>query len=101
MKLYRVQANYKNIYVNEMLEAENDKAALECFVKKVDSGDVIEKEGAGFHNPDHLFLTFEEVDRDATTKVNIGETSIGVTMGNQSVGTGSSNSRYEVDGYKD
>ena len=92
MKLYRVQANYKNIYVNEMLEAENDKAALECFVKKVDSGDVTEKEGAGFHNPDHLFLTFEEVDRNATTKVNIGETSIGVQVGNQSVGTGQSDS---------
>ena len=92
MKLYRVQANYKNIYVNEMLEAENDKAALECFVKKVDSGDVIEKEGAGFHNPDHLFLTFEKVDRNATTKVNIGETSIGVQVGNQSVGTGQSDS---------
>ena len=88
MKLYRVQANYKNIYVNEMLEAENDRAALEGFVKKVNSGDVTEKEGPGFYNPDHLFLTFEEVDRDATTKVNIGETSIGVTMGNQSVGTG-------------
>jgi hypothetical protein len=42
MKLYRVQANYKNIYVDEMLEAENDKAALECFAKKVDSGDVTE-----------------------------------------------------------
>ena len=88
MKLYRVQANYKNIYVNEMLEAENDKAALECFVKKVDSGDVIERDGGGYHNPDHLFLTFEEVDRDATTKVNIGEASIGVTVGNQSVAAG-------------
>ena len=75
-----------------MLEAENDRAALECFVKKVDSGDVIEKEGAGFHNPDHLFLTFEEVDRNATTKVNIGETSIGVQVGNQRVGTGQSDS---------
>ena len=84
MKLYRVQANYKNIYVNEMLEAENDKAALECFVKKVDSGDVIEREGPGFYNPDHLFLTFEEVDRDATTKVNIGEASIGVKVGQPS-----------------
>ena len=88
MKLYRVQANYKNIYIDEMLEAENDRAALEGFVKKVDSGDVIEKDGGGYHNPDHLFLTFEEVDRDATTKVNIGETSIGVQVGNQSVGTG-------------
>ena len=87
MKLYRVQANYKNIHINEMLEAENDKAALECFVKKVDSGDVTEREGPGFHNPDILFLTFEEINRDAT-KVNIGETSVGVQMGNTSVSTG-------------
>ena len=88
MKLYRVQANYKNIYINEMLEAENDKAALECFIKKVDSGVVTEIEGAGFHDPNILILTFEEVDRNATTKVNIGETSVGVQVGNASVGTG-------------
>ena len=91
MKLYRVQANYKNIYVNEMLEAENDKAALECFVKKVDSGDVIERDGGEYHNPDHLFLTFEEVDRDATTKVNIGKASIGVQVGNTGVAARQSN----------
>ena len=88
MKLYRVQANYKNIYVDEMLEAENDKAALEMFVKKVDSGDVTKHEGAGFHNPDFCFITFEEVDRDATTKVNIGKTSVGVQVGTTSVGAG-------------
>ena len=88
MKLYRVQANYKNIYLNEMLEAENDKAALECFVKKVDSGDVTENEGAGFHDPNIFLLTFEEVDRDGTTKVDIGETSVGVQVGNTSVSTG-------------
>jgi hypothetical protein len=88
MKLYRVQANYKNIYVDEMLEAENDKAALECFVKKVDSGDVIEHEGPGFHNPDICFITFEEVDRNATTKVNIGKASVGVSVGTTSVGAG-------------
>jgi len=87
MKLYRVQANYKNMYVDEMLEAENDKAALEMLVKKVDSGVVTEKEGPGFHNPDILFLTFEEINRDAT-KVNIGETSVGVKVGNTSVSTG-------------
>ena len=88
MKLYRVQANYKNIYINEMLEAKNDKAALECFLKRVDSGVVTEIEGAGFHDPNILILTFEEVDRNATTKVNIGETSVGVQVGQQSVGTG-------------
>ena len=91
MKLYRVQANYKNIYVDETLEAKNDKDALETFSKKVDSGDVTEKEGAGFHRPDFLFLTFEEVDRDATTKVNIGKTSVGVQVGQPSIGTGTSN----------
>jgi hypothetical protein len=87
MKLYRVQANYKNIYIDEMLEAENDKAVLEDFVKKVDSGDVTEREGPGFHDPNVLFVTFEEINRDAT-KVNIGETSVGVQMGNTSVSTG-------------
>ena len=87
MKLYRVQANYKNIYIDEMLEAENDKAVLEDFVKKVDSGDVTEREGPGFHDPDILFLTFEEINRNAA-KVNIGETSVGVQMGNTSVSTG-------------
>jgi hypothetical protein len=60
MKLYRVQANYKNIYVDEMLEAENDKAALEIFAKKVDSGDVIERKGAGFHDPDFHFHNLRE-----------------------------------------
>jgi hypothetical protein len=88
MKLYRVQANYKNIYVDEMLEAENDKAVLEYFVKKVDSGDVTEREGPGFHDPNVLFLTFEEVDRNGTTKVNIGETSVGVQVGQSSVISG-------------
>ena len=71
-----------------MLEAENDKAALECFVKKVDSGDVTENVGAGFHDPNIFLLTFEEVDRDGTTKVDISKTSVGVQVGNTSVSTG-------------
>jgi len=86
MKLYRVQVKYKNMYIDETLEAENDKAALEYLVKKVDSGDVIEKEGAGFENPDLLFITFEEINRNAT-KVNIGETSVGVQVGGSGVTT--------------
>jgi hypothetical protein len=87
MKLYRVQVKYKNMYIDETLEAENDKAALEYLVKKVDSGDVIEKQGAGFENPNLLFITLEEINRNAT-KVNIGETSVGVQVGNTSVSTG-------------
>ena len=87
MTLYRVQVKYKNMYIDETLEADNDKAALEYLVKKVDSGDVIEKQGAGFENPNLLFITLEEINRNAT-KVNIGETSVGVQVGNTSVSTG-------------
>ena len=90
MKLYRVQAKYKNILIDEMLEAENDKAALDTFYKKVESGDITEKDAGGFLNPDRLFITFEEVDRDATTKVNIGKTSIGVQVGQSGVNAGPS-----------
>jgi len=88
MKHYRIQVKYKNVYLDEIVSADDDKTALECFVKKVDSGEVKENEGAGFEDPNFLFLTFEEVDRDGTTKVNIGKTSIGVEVGNTSVGTG-------------
>ena len=88
MKHYRIQVKYKNVYLDEIVSADDDKTALECFVKKVDSGEVKEKEGAGFENPNMFFLTFEEVDRDGPTKVNIGETSVGVQVGNASVGTG-------------
>ena len=88
MKHYRIQVKYKNVYLDEIISAEDDKTALECFVKKVDSGEVKENEGAGFEDPNFLFLTFEEVDRDGPTKVSIGETSVGVQMGNASVGAG-------------
>ena len=75
------------MYIDETLEADNDKAALEYLVKKVDSGDVIEKQGAGFENPNLLFITLEEINRNAA-KVNIGETSVGVQVGNTSVSAG-------------
>jgi len=87
MKLYRIQANYKNVYLDETVEAENDRAALESFSASYDSGQITEKEGPGFHDPNFLLITFEEVGEDVT-KVNIGETSAGVKMGTASVGTG-------------
>ena len=88
MKLYRVQANYKNIYINEMLEAENDKAALECLLKRVDSGVVTEIEGAGFHDPNILILTLEEVDRNVSTTTSGEKTSVGIQVGNTGVVSG-------------
>ena len=71
-----------------MLEAENDRAALEAFANGVDSGEIVGAD-EGFYG-DRVYITFEEVDRDATTKVNLGETSVGVQVGQQSIGTGKS-----------
>ena len=88
MKLYRVQARCKNIYFDKMLEAENDKAALEAFANGVNSGEIVGADESFYGN--RVYITFEEVDRDATTKVNLGETSVGVQVGQQSVGTGQS-----------
>ena len=88
MKLYRVQAKYKNILIDEMLEAENDKAALECLLKRVDSGDVTEKDAGGFLNPDVLFITLEEVDRDVSTTTSGEKTSDGIQVGNTGIVSG-------------
>ena len=71
-----------------MLEAENDKAALECLLKRVDSGVVTEIEGAGFHDPNSLILTFEEVDRDVSTTTSGEKTSVGIQVGNTGIVSG-------------
>jgi len=92
MKLYRIQANYKDIRLDETIEASDDKAALESFSASYDSGQLTEEDGAGLYDPNFLFLTFEEVDRDATTKVNLGKTSVGVQVGEPSTVSGQSNS---------
>ena len=91
MKLYRVQAKYKNILIDEMLEAENDKAALDTFATKVESGDITEKDAGGFLDPNRLFITFEEVDRNVTTTTGVRKTSVGIQMGQPGVSAGSSN----------
>ena len=90
MKLYRVQAKYKNILLDEMLEAKNDKAALETFANGVESGEIVGADESFYGS--RTYITFEEVDRDATTKVNLGEASVGVQVGQPSIGSGQSNS---------
>tara|TARA_B100000214_G_scaffold42057_1_gene26440 strand:- start:27633 stop:27854 length:222 start_codon:yes stop_codon:yes gene_type:complete len=72
-----------------MLEAENDKAALEAFANGVNSGEIVGADESFYGN--RVYITFEEVDRDATTKVNLGKTSVGVQVGQHSVVPGESN----------
>ena len=87
MKLYRIQCRYKNIYIDKTISAEDDKSALESFAKSVESG---ETEGAdeGFYAPDRVFITFEEVDSNVSTRTSGEEASVGIAVGNTSVTTG-------------
>ena len=87
MKLYRIQCRYKNIYVDKTLSAEDDKAALESFAKSVESGE-IKGTDEGFYDPDRVFITFEEVDRDVSTRTSGQEASVGIAVGNPSITTG-------------
>jgi hypothetical protein len=73
MKLYRVQVKYKDIYIDETLEAENDKAALDELVKKVETGAVEEKDAGGWLRHDHIYITYEEVNRNGTTNIDSGK----------------------------
>jgi len=88
MKLYRIQAKWNDVYFDEHIEAESDKAALDSFYNKYESGQLTEKNAGGYLVRDFLFLTFEEVERDGTTKVDLGKTSVGVQVGNTSVISG-------------
>ena len=91
MKLYRVQAKYKNILLDEMLEAENDKAALETFSNGVNSGEITGIDES-FYGTDRVYITFEEGDRNVSTRTSGEETSAGIQVGNTSVVSGQSNS---------
>ena len=87
MKLYRVQARYKSMYYDGMLEAKNDIAALDTFANGVESGE-IKGTDEGFYDPDRVFITFEEVDRNVSTRTSGEEASVGIAVGNPSITTG-------------
>ena len=90
MKLYRVQARCKNIYFDKMLEAKDDRAALDAFANGVESGEIVGTDEGFYGN--RTYVTFEEVDRDVITTAGVGKTSVGVQVGKPSVSSGESNS---------
>ena len=87
MKLYRIQARYKKMYFNGTLEASDDKAALDTFANGVESGEIKGIEES-FYDASRPLITFEEIDRNVITTTGVKETSVGVQMGDTSVGTG-------------
>ena len=57
MKLYRVQARCKNIYFDKMLEAKDDRAALDAFANGVESGEIVGTDEGFYGN--RTYVTFE------------------------------------------
>ena len=86
MKQYRIQIRSDGLYYNGIVNAENDAEALIQFKNKLENGE-IEAKGEGFYLKNKIFSTYEEL-KNGTTEVDIGETSIGVQMGNSGVATG-------------
>ena len=60
MRAYRIQARVGGKYMNHLLVAENDKAALDAFVVKVGEGKV-EMHDEDFYNKSHTYVTYEEL----------------------------------------
>ena len=90
MKLYRVQLRYNNLYFDETIEADNDKDALVMFSNGIESGTFVGADESFYD--ERVYITFEEVDRDVVTTAGVGKTSVGVQVGEPSVGSGESNS---------
>jgi hypothetical protein len=85
MKTYRIQVRYKSKYYDAEVKADDDFGALVEFFKQGFEGK-IEPQDEGFCDPNRCFVTYEEV--NDVTKVNIEETAVRVTMGQQSVSSG-------------
>jgi hypothetical protein len=89
MKQYRIQIRSDGLYYDGIVTAENDAEALILFNKKIQNGE-IEAQDEGFYVKKKVFITYEEL-KNGTTEVDIGETSVGVQVGNTGVTTGTSN----------
>lgn len=87
MKQYRFQCYAAGLYFNSVVNAADDKSAIEGFAQNLNENKYSVTEdgfGRGFRRP---HLTYEELD-NGTTKVDSRETSAGVQMGKPGVVTG-------------
>ena len=87
MKQYRFQCYAAGLYFTSVVNAADDKSAIEGFAQNLNENKYSVTEdgfGRGFRRP---HLTYEELD-NGTTKVDSRETSAGVQVGKPGVVTG-------------
>tara|TARA_B100001939_G_C16919023_1_gene608384 strand:+ start:986 stop:1246 length:261 start_codon:yes stop_codon:yes gene_type:complete len=83
MKQYLFIARAAGKCIRSTVNAANDDDAQVGFVKNLNEGKFSVSDEA-LYTPRMIFSTYEELD-NGTTKVNIGETSAGVQVGESSV----------------
>ena len=86
MKQYLFSARAAGLLIRSTVNAANDEEAQEGFVKNLNEGK-FSVSNEVLYTPRRIFVTYEELD-NGTAKVNIGETSAGVSMGTAGVSTG-------------
>ena len=89
MSSYRIQIRSDGKYYDGIIEAQDDVSALRQFDKKLNNGEIEIKDEV-LYTPKRIFITYEEL-KNGTTGVSIGETSVGVQMGESGVETRQSN----------
>jgi len=87
MKQYRFQCYVAGLKFNSVVNATNDEEAIEGFTENLNNKKYsVQRDGFG--GAIHAFhLTYEELE-NGTTKVDIGEATAGIQMGQPSVVTG-------------
>ena len=87
MKQYRFQCYAAGLYFTSVINAADDEKAIENFASNLNQGLYSVKEDGFGRGKRRYHITYEELD-NGTAKVNIGEASAGVQMGQPSVSTG-------------
>ena len=84
MKQYRFQCYAAGLFFTSVVNAVNDEDAIEGFVQNLNNKKYsVEPDGFG-RGMRRFHLTYEELD-NGTAKVDIGEASVGVQMGEPGV----------------
>ena len=80
MKAFRIQVRYKGYYTDGIVLGINFHEAGLIYSEKVKSGEITAKPNSNYLE-NRLFLTYEEVNRDATISVNTSkENKLGIQV---------------------
>ena len=87
MKQYRFRCYVAGLEIDSVVNAADDSSAMDSFIENLSNGKFSAEPNSLQRGFDRWVLTYEEL-KHGTTKVDSGEASFGVQMGQPSVVTG-------------